>query len=329
MANYSELDFQAAMKRLEARRDASYTKMEQNIAVANTRWPRLAEIELEMKQLMGELGKVLTLTGEERQREKIRLKEKGDRLTRERDNIFLSNGLPVDFMQRQFTCKKCNDTGYTQNGMCDCLKTLLKQIQFDRINAISGIQLADFDSFDLKYYSKELKGGPSDYQIMEGNLKYCKDYAEKFTPQTAKNLLLIGGTGLGKTHLSLSIAKQVINKGYFVIYGTASDLMSTMEREHFDRDMSETTIKSLLECDLLILDDLGTEFITAFANSCLYNLINGRINAGLPTIINTNMTYRELEDNYTPRICSRLMGAYQEIPFYGDDIRIQKNNAEQ
>jgi len=328
MASYFDPDFEAAKARLEQRRSASLTRQQQNVAVAYARFPRLKEINDEMKRLFAQAGEMMRMApGPERDAFSAKLRAEGDILTKEKEAILADNGLPKDYLQRQYTCKKCGDTGQTVEGTCECMKLLMKQARFERINNISGIRLADFDSFDLNFYSKQSQdGNASDYQIMQGNLTYCKNYAETFNPQTAKNLLMIGGTGLGKTHLSLAIARSVIERGYQVVYGSMQELMSAMEKEQFDYDSEEITLDSLKTCDLLILDDLGTEFITQFSTACMYTLINGRINAGLPTIINTNLSYKELEEIYTPRICSRIMGTYQEIAFYGDDIRIQKNN---
>ena len=156
---------------------------------------------------------------------------------------------------------------------------------------------------------------------MENVLEYCQDWARYFT-RKSQGLIMLGKTGLGKTHLSLAIAGTVIDRGYNVYYGSVPNIMNKLEKEHFGRNPSdENLLDELCECDLLILDDLGAEFSTQFTVSCIYNIINSRILSGKPTIISTNLTPNELEDKYTQRITSRIIGSYVSLKFMGRDIR--------
>ena len=155
---------------------------------------------------------------------------------------------------------------------------------------------------------------------MEEILHYCEKYADEFSTES-KSICMSGQTGVGKTHLSLSIAKVVISKGFNVIYGSSQDLLRDVEREHFGKSNDDKdALGSLLGCDLLIMDDLGTEFESSFYNSVIYNVINSRLNRGLPTIISTNLSLSELESRYSDRVVSRLM-VYDFLRFVGSDIR--------
>ena len=158
---------------------------------------------------------------------------------------------------------------------------------------------------------------------MANIFEFAKDYAQNFK-KNSDNLLFLGGVGLGKTHLSLSIINVVTEKGFGVIYDSAQNLFNKIEKEHFSYSGSNEIIDAVLSCDLLVIDDLGTEFITPFTVSQFYNIINSRINSGLPTIINTNLDFSEIQENYTARVLSRIMGNYKIKKFMGDDIRIKK-----
>ena len=158
---------------------------------------------------------------------------------------------------------------------------------------------------------------------MANIFEFAKDYAQNFK-KNSDNLLFLGGVGLGKTHLSLSIINVVTEKGFGVIYDSAQNLFNKIEKEHFSYSGSSEIIDAVLSCDLLVIDDLGTEFITPFTVSQFYNIINSRINSGLPTIINSNLDFSEIQEKYTPRVLSRIMGNYKIKKFMGDDIRIKK-----
>ena len=182
------------------------------------------------------------------------------------------------------------------------------------------IKNSTFDSFKLDYYSDEKnEQGISPKKQMAAALETCKNFAENFP--SGANLLLTGGCGLGKTHLSLAIANKVLNKKYHVIYGSAQNLINEVSRETFDRSGSTVKIDSLTSCDLLVLDDLGTEFSTALSVSVVYNIINTRLLKGLSTIISTNLNIKEISNTYNDRITSRIIGSYTICPVFGDDIR--------
>ena len=177
-----------------------------------------------------------------------------------------------------------------------------------------------FENFDLKYYSEE---GENPRRRMTAIFKLCKEYVIDFNPQKSENLLFMGQSGLGKTHLTLAIVSGVIEKGYNVVYGPCENLFSLIEKEKFTGE-NKGSYDAMIDCDLLVLDDLGAEIATPFSKAALYNLINTRMLSNKPTIINTNLTIKEIETRYTARVASRLIGSYNANKFLGEDIRQQK-----
>ena len=246
-----------------------------------------------------------------------RLSEKNLEAQRKKANLLKQNGFDEDYLEVPYTCKKCEDTGFVNGKFCECHLKLLQQLSFDELCKLSSLKLSSFESFSLDYYRN-----PAERERMSDVFEYCRDYAEDFDCQSP-NLYFYGKTGLGKTHLSLAIANGVIKKGYNVVYGSAQNLFSKIEREKFGRsnEPDGTTEDILLNCDLLILDDLGAEFSTAFTVSAIYNIINTRLCEGRPTIINSNLEFDEIEKKYSSRIASRIIGNYVSIEFCGEDIR--------
>ncbi len=211
-------------------------------------------------------------------------------------------------------CPACGDEFYIDGKLCGCVTALAKQLQIEALSEQTPIKNCTFQSFKLSYY-------PDDTQNkMSALLSFTKDYAESFTTKS-QSLLFMGKSGLGKTHISLSIADVVIKKGYNVQYHSAQNLFSAIEKEHFSYGSEQPSLDSALGCDLLILDDLGAEFSTSFTNAALYNIVNTRILSGKPTLINTNLEFMELESRYTARITSRFLGEYIAKKFVGNDIR--------
>ena len=210
--------------------------------------------------------------------------------------------------------------------MCECMKKVMIDVACEELNRTSPLKLSTFDDFSLKYYPMDIEEGfpRSSYDQMSRILSYCKEYAKNFS-ENSESIFMKGLTGLGKTHLSLAIANEVIRKGFGVIYISSPRLCSVLEKEHFAKNKPETSTEELLlECDLLIVDDLGTEFSTAFSNSALYNLFNSRLLSGKPVIVNTNLELKQLRDLYTDRFVSRIIGQAKRLDFFGRDVRILK-----
>ncbi len=253
-----------------------------------------------------------------------RLKEENLKFQKELQEILSANNLPSDYLDVKYRCEKCSDTGFIDGKMCNCLKDILKKQTYDQLNKVSPLDLSSFDDFSLDYYSDTPQAESSivPKKRMQKIFDYCFSYAEKFR-KNSPTLLMQGNTGLGKTHLSLAIAKTVIEKGYAVIYSSAPALLTKLEREHFSKNIDDDTLNHLLDCDLLILDDLGTEFETKFTAATIYNILNSRMLSSKPTIISTNLSLTDLEQAYTGRFVSRIIGNSHRLEFLGKDIRQQ------
>ncbi len=232
------------------------------------------------------------------------------------------HGYPENYLEVPYTCKKCEDTGFVGGFACSCRKELLRKLNIDALCKTSPAALCRFDNFSLDYYSDKTdeKYGVSPREKAEEIFEYCKAYAEDFEKNSG-SLYVWGATGLGKTHLSLAIANVVAENGFDVLYGSAQNILSNLEREKFDRGNRNDAEKRVLGCELLIIDDLGSEFSTQFTVSALYNIINTRINLSLPVIISTNLSHAEMEARYSQRIVSRIIGNYESMMFIGRDIR--------
>lgn len=242
-------------------------------------------------------------------------------------SLLRENGYAADYLQPKYSCEICFDRGFNEGKRCKCLTNLINKLSVDELNKNSQIKLSTFESFKLDYYPQNDINGVESYQQMSKIFKYCKNYVDTFS-LNSKSVFMLGMTGLGKTHLSLAIAKEVIEKGYNVAYDSIVNYLRMIEKEHFGRADTDT-LQLILNVDLLILDDLGTEFDSGFYNSCVYNIINTRLNRGVPTIISTNLTLPQLQSKYDDRIVSRLLAMYDYFRFAGNDIRqIKKINGE-
>lgn len=265
------------------------------------------------------------LSGGNAKEQLTKLKKNNQALQERLSSLVQNAGHPADYLEPSYTCKVCNDTGYLDGKMCGCMKNLLRTEAFNSLNALTPLSLSTFDSFSLDYYPNNAEEGSrkSPRMIMEDVLCNCRKYADGFSG-TSSSLIMQGGTGLGKTHISLSIANTAIQKGFGVVYCSVNNIITKLEREHFGRSDNSNTDRLLLDCDLLILDDLGTEFKSAFSSAEIYNIVNTRLMTQKPTIISTNLSMQELQERYTERFASRIMGNYVRVMFCGRDNRLQK-----
>ena len=247
------------------------------------------------------------------------IREKNLALSERRRDIIRSLGLPEDYDEPKYTCKKCSDSGFiNESRMCSCFKEALTLANIESSGMGKLIERQSFENFDLAHYDDEAR------ERAESILKIAKKFVNDFNG-SSENLLLIGNTGTGKTHISTAIAKELISRGYDVLYDSAQNIINDFEMDKFKSGYSaqyEPKGEKYMECDLLIVDDLGTEFVNQFTISCLYNLINTRKNRGLSTIISTNLTPDDIGSKYEGRISSRLFGEYTVLPFLGKDHRI-------
>lgn len=248
------------------------------------------------------------------------IKEQNKLLNARRGEILKKMGYPEDYSDVKYFCEKCSDSGYIGGAkMCSCFREALVKATIASSGIGNLIESQSFENFDLSRFDndQELK------VKMKKVLQDAKDYVASFD-DTKNNLLLIGTTGTGKTHISTAIARKLIEKGYDVIYDSIHNIISDFEDDKFKSGYTYTEQKSekYLECDLLIIDDLGTEFSNQFTISCLYNLLNTRINHGKAIIISTNLSGTELKEKYDDRIYSRIVGKSEIIRFVGEDHRL-------
>ncbi len=240
-----------------------------------------------------------------------------------RTEMLKKHGFDEDYLDVKYTCEVCKDTGSHDGYYCECYKKLIRETAREQLGENSLIKKCTFDSFRTDLYPDVTDPSLNINQrkFMTQVLSFCKNYAENFTSQS-QSLIMIGKTGLGKTHLSLAIANKIIEKGHDVYYDSVQNIMSKLENEHFSKNSSEeSTLDDVMNCDLLILDDLGVEFSTQFTIAQLHNIINTRILHSLPTIISTNIDIENIEQMYSQRIASRIFGSYKLIRFCGKDIR--------
>lgn len=320
--SYTTETYDKAQTILDRRKERATLEAQNRIDEISNEIPELKTIQTKLAQVGLNISKAF-LTSKNPQAEIDKLRIESLALQDRKKKILKENGYSEDALSIKYNCPACEDTGFIGGRRCKCYINLLKEIERAKIEKIAPIDECTFESFDTNYYPEEMDGvcPKKKAEIIKEN---CKRYATSFTKRS-KSLLFMGNTGLGKTHLSLAIANVVINRGYSVIYGTAQNILRDLQNENFGRtDNLRYFENEILSTDLLILDDLGTEFKNQFTVSCLYNIINSRLCAKLPTIISTNYTFEELEEKYDQRITSRITGQYSTLILVGNDIRYIK-----
>lgn len=232
-----------------------------------------------------------------------------------------NNGFPADYLDPIYSCRKCKDTGNINNEWCECLCRLTNEFAAAELNQNAPLSRSRFDNFKLEHYpEKDDTKNASPREIMKQNLEDCKKFAEEFSGK-GNGIFMIGATGLGKTHLSLSIANVVIEKGFCVVYASVPEIIRKLQDELINKKV-DTTMSLILSSDLLILDDLGAENSSDWCVSTLYEIINTRQNHDLPMIINTNLSARQLKEIYHDRLSSRMM-SMKTLLFFGNDNRVK------
>ncbi len=249
------------------------------------------------------------------------IRERNLKLNQRRRECLKALGYPEDYTEVHYTCEKCSDSGFVGTAMCSCFREMLIRENIKSSGIGNLIEKQSFENFSLSYYAYDDKL----YERMKTNLEAAKEFASNFRGKET-TLLLIGPTGTGKTHITTAIAKTAIEKGAEVIYDSAQSIVSAFEKDKFKSGYGayDPEGTKYLECDLLIIDDLGAEFISQFTVSCLYNLINTRMNKGLATVISTNLSPSELSEKYEDRIYSRIVGTGRILLFGGKDRRLEK-----
>jgi len=324
MAYSAEVVKNARARLAQAKADRESENL-QHQAEAYTKVPRLKQIDMQLRQTMVAAAQAAFTQGGDAGALMEKARQSNQLLQKERAAL-IAEHFEEGFLDDAPICPKCGGDGYLGTAMCECLQELCRQEQRKALTLLSGRNEA-FSQFRLDYYSDrhDPKIGTSPRAVMTRNFENCRRYAATFAPSSG-NLLFVGNTGLGKTFLSACIAKTVAERGYSVMYESASHLFSKLEQAKFNP--SEDSIREaarFTDCDLLILDDLGTEMPGQFITAALYTLVNDRLLQGKPMIISTNLNIDELAKRYSPQIASRLHGSFTMLPFLGEDIRVMKN----
>ena len=320
-----------ATDRLEEERRQRREKAERLRSQAYERQPKLRQLDRKLQATMAQLVAATLRQGGDPVRAVQEVREKNLDLQQERAVLLGSLGLPPDALDDKPACPLCGDTGWRGAQMCQCLKKLCAREQIQELSKLLDLGEQSFDTFRLDYYSETPYPGKgtSPRKNMELTYDVCLNYARKFESCLFRNLLMSGAPGLGKTFLSACIARAVSEHGYSVVYDTAGNIFAQFEAKKFLRDSADgqdarDETRRYLNCDLLIVDDLGSELTTQFTQSALYELINTRLVAERHTVISTNLSLEEIARRYNPQIASRIEGEYHVLHFFGDDIRMLK-----
>ena len=324
MGYSAEVVRRARARLAEAKADRE-SENQQHLAQAYAKVPRLREIDRQLRLTMAMAAQAVFSSGgdvntamEEAKRKNLALQQE----RRELAGAYFEEG----YLDDSPICDKCGGSGYVGSTMCECLTELCRQEQKKELAVLIGGK-ETFSQFRLDYYPDRIdpKYGASPRTIMDRNFQTCRRYAMTFAPSSG-NLLFVGGTGLGKTFLSACIARTVADRGYSVVYESASHLFSKLEQAKFSpNEENRREAERFTACDLLIIDDLGTEMPGQFVTAALYSLVNDRMLAGKPMVISTNLNVDEMSRRYSPQIASRLHGGFNRLTFVGEDIRVLKN----
>ena len=317
---YSEAVLHRARERLLQEKNLYEEETAARRAQVLQAYPRLREIDQALRQSVAGAVAAAFRKGEDTTAAIAALKEKNLALQREREWILASAELDESVLDPPPFCPHCGGSGYVGSSMCECLRELCRQEQKKELSSLLGGK-ESFDGFRLDLYPTEPDPnlGVSPRQLMERTFRRCRRYAREFGAG-APSLLFTGGPGLGKTFLSACIARAVADNGFSVVYDTAGKLFFDFEAVKFGGNQQDLTRK-YLQCDLLIIDDLGTEMTTQFTQSVLYRVLNDRLLENRPVIVSTNLSDQALRQRYSAPIASRLLGAFEVCLFLGQDIR--------
>ena len=316
MANpiYAKLLEQYEQKRRTAERNANRFRRDTYAA-----HPELAELDRQMSLEAAEYS-VRIINGED---VKAQMHQRLSALADKKKRLLLALGLTPDDFEPKYQCKKCNDTGLVSNGYCTCFKARVIEENFKCSNLSNSLETQSFENFSLSYYSNEKteRYPLSPRENMEHTLASCKAFTNTFE-QPGKSLLMLGKTGLGKTYLSTCIARVLLTRGHSVIYISAVDFFKRVEKSRFDS--TDTDIRMFEDCDLLIIDDLGTEAPSVYTVAVFSDILDRRLRNGKKMIFSSNNRFLDFEKLYGERVFSRLAGGFDCLLFYGKDIRVQK-----
>ncbi len=324
-----------AREALEDERRENQAEQQRRTDLIYHRIPEIESIDRRMRSQMSDLVRLTLSKPADLSHRLESLQKENLDLQMRKAELLHAQGFPIDYLDEIVSCKVCGDTGMVDGRLCACMERRYNRELTKELSVLLRSGDESFERFDLSLYpdTPEQESGVSARSAMRIVFSACRGFADSFpdVPANLRNLLLRGDSGLGKTYLSACIARSVAERGYSVCYDTASAALEAFEKQKFSRIPEEAEAAALraermLSCDLMILDDLGTEMATPAAASALYTLINTRLTRSLHTVISTNCSDDELRRRYSPQICSRLFGEFLELPFYGNDIRLMKRS---
>lgn len=311
--------YRSALQQVGARRRRAEALAQQNCDRLRQAAPAYETLRLQLLNTQIDLARQAALG------EPLRNDGRVAALQAQLEALVTQAGFTMDQLRPAYTCPRCQDTGRCDGQRCSCVEELMRRLRRQQINREFPLELCDFERFSLQRYPDgyDAQLGASPRQIMAQVLEYCQAYAAHFRPGAA-SLLLMGDVGLGKTHLALAMANRILDAGYDVVYVSAQQAFAALDGAARD-GTAEAWMEAMQGADLLILDDLGTEYVTPHTISVLYQLVNTRLCAKHPTVYTTNIvTQQLLNARYTEKVASRLLGGCELLQFFGEDIRLQE-----
>ena len=321
----AESIYEKATKIIAERKEKRKNELSRRRSEVFVKVPRIREIEEELDRYGIRMLNLIASGECDEEKAVSAITAENREFIKERERLLSEAGFDKDYLTIGHYCKKCEDSGFEGGKICSCLQKEITAIALKEANLSELLSEQTFENFKLSYYSPEYvpEYGCSPRENTEAILFECRSFVENFDTSD-ENLLFCGGCGLGKTFLSSAVANELIKKDKDVLYVSCNALFPILEDMHFGREVSQNAqyiVKKLGECDLLILDDLGSEFVTQFTCAELFRIINSRLVAGKKMIISTNLNRSMLKNTYNERIASRITGGFSILEFLGDDIR--------
>lgn len=328
--------YDAIMRRYNQKQIQNHRQMEEHRQNAYEKIPQLPEIDQQVSSVSLSHARMLLENPELSAKNAgqaagdarlTALKEQLSQFAKQREALLQQHGFPSNYLDMEYTCPDCQDTGYIGDQKCHCFRQQAIDLFYTQSGMKEVLEIENFKNFSYDYYPEELihpATGKTARELMRGTVASCLRYIDEFD-QTFSNLFFYGGTGLGKTFLSHCIAKELIERSHSVIYYSAFELFDMVAQNSFGRVTPQENMKDyVLDCDLLIIDDLGTELTNSFVSSQLFLILNERIQRKKSTIISTNLSLSAFAETYSERVFSRITSNFQLFQLYGNDIRIQK-----
>ena len=312
----------------QRRRDDNEDKLERRKQQIYDSLPEIKNIDNEIAMSGLRLTKAVLKDTKAREEIVYKCKQEMEELVKRKKDILAENGIPEDYLEMKYECPKCKDTGFLEGGKkCSCLKQEIINEAYRMSNLSRILEKENFDNFDINIFSDEIQNGRklSPKQNMLKILSVCDSFITEFSQDNNYNLLFYGSTGLGKTYMCNCIAKSLLDQGFIVIYQTSFRILEILENYKFRKDedsrINDENYKNLFDCDLLIIDDLGTELNNSFTSGEIFNIVNTRLISGKKTIISTNLSPMKIAELYSQRTFSRIVGNFRLLEFFGNDLR--------